>query len=569
MNCLKSLELQSKRNKTFSRIIIKFLSKKLESITRLLRTVRYMKPVQVIMRFRLYFYYPKVDLGPSPGLREWTNTLTLPATRQPSMINVDTFTFLNVKCTVPINGWDNTGQSKLWCYNMHYFDDLNASGAFHRRAWHREIIKRWIRENPIGLGTGWEPYPISLRIVNWIKYAQTGNTLSDKALDSLVLQTRWLYQRLEWHLLGNHLFANAKALLFAGCFFSGEESEKWLIQGLKILESELKEQFLDDGGHFELSPMYHALGLEDLIDVVALSRATDIDGLNLLAMRCETTIVRAINWLKVMSHPDGRISFFNDAAFGVAPENESLYAYAARLGFPIHIEPRCEYLADSSYLRLETDQAVLLSDLARIGPDYIPGHAHADSLSFELSLFNERVIVNSGTSVYGVSDERLRQRGTKAHNTVCIGNHNSSEVWSGFRVGRRAKIVISDLKVQGPELGFIAHHDGYAFLKGAPLHIREIRMIDNTLLILDRVLEANPSEARYHFHPEIIINTNGNNGTLKLKGGQIIYISSSSLMRVEKTSWNLEFGLEIPNFCIKVSLIKGEAFLKLDWSNSE
>ena len=79
-----------------------------------------------------------------------------------------------------------------------------------------------------------------------------------------------------------------------------------------------------------------------------------------------------------------------------------------------------------------------LLDVAPVGPDYLPGHAHADTLSFELSLFGQRVLVNSGTSQYEAGPERSRQRGTAAHNTVIVDGHDSSEVWAGFRVARRA-----------------------------------------------------------------------------------------------------------------------------------
>ncbi len=33
------------------------------------------------------------------------------------------------------------GRAKLWLYNLHYFDDLNAAGASARVAWHRELIQ--------------------------------------------------------------------------------------------------------------------------------------------------------------------------------------------------------------------------------------------------------------------------------------------------------------------------------------------------------------------------------------------------------------------------------------------
>ena len=77
----------------------------------------------------------------------------------------------------------------------------------------------------------------------------------------------------------------------------------------------------------------------------------------------------------------------------------------------------------------------LIVDIAKIGPDYQPGHGHADTLSFELSIFGQRVFVNSGISQYENNSERLRQRSTPAHNTVVVNDNISSDVWNSFRVG--------------------------------------------------------------------------------------------------------------------------------------
>src|SRR5262249_6854070 len=141
-----------------------------------------------------------------------------------------------------------------------------------RADWHRDLIKRWIAENPPGAGNGWEPYPISLRVVNWIAWSLAGGKLDEVACDSLATQVRVLGASLEYHLLGNHLLANAKALVFAGCYFTGPEAEAWLTAGLSLLQRELAEQILADGGHFERSPMYHAIILEDVLDLVQLAR---------------------------------------------------------------------------------------------------------------------------------------------------------------------------------------------------------------------------------------------------------------------------------------------------------
>src|SRR5204863_10066145 len=131
-----------------------------------------------------------------------------------------------------------------------------------------DLMQRWLTEHPPQLANGWEPYPTSLRIVNWIASALAGNDLSPSVLQSLSVQVRALCAALEFHLGGNHLLANAKALVFAGRFFSGPEAEKWLRTGLDLLDAELREQILDDGGHFELSPMYHAIILEDVLDLI-------------------------------------------------------------------------------------------------------------------------------------------------------------------------------------------------------------------------------------------------------------------------------------------------------------
>ncbi|MFI5447130.1 heparinase II/III family protein [Polaromonas sp. UC242_47] len=268
-----------------------------------------------------------------------------------SMVAEDTFVFLSESRTV-VNkvAWNDSAVEKLWLYNLHYFDDLNAAGAANRREWHMRLVERWIEENPPGYGNGWEPYPISLRIVNWIKWAMGGGALSSRAIASLAIQVRFLSERLEFHLLGNHLLANAKALIFAGAFFEQEEAGEWLTKGLAILRREMPEQILADGGHFERSPMYHAVILEDMLDIENIANAYG------LGVIIEAGVVDKMrDWLATMCHPDGEIAFFNDAAFGIAPRLMALSEYAQRLKHPVHQAPShgVLQLVESGYVRLE------------------------------------------------------------------------------------------------------------------------------------------------------------------------------------------------------------------------
>lgn len=528
------------------------------------RTVRHLRPVQV--HGRLWFRLRKVrpDLSPAPPRRAPGGGWCPAPARAPSLTGPLRFRFLNEEHALAAAGWDDPMLPKLWRYNLHYFDDLTAAGWRDREDWHRDLLARWIAGNPPGQGSGWEPYPTSLRIVNWVKWHLAGGDLPAEAWQSLAVQARALAGRMEWHLLGNHLFVNAKALVFAGHVFDGPEAAGWRTTGLRVLARELDEQFLPDGGQFELSPMYHALGLEDLLDLLNLTRVFPRLLPAEFIARLAGHTRRARRWMDRMAHPDGRLSFFNDATFGIAPDIADLHLYADALG--IASPPAAsalEYLAPSGYARLAAGPAVLLADLARIGPDYLPGHAHADSLSFELSVAGQRVFVNSGTGEYGTGPERLRQRGTAAHNTVVLAGQDSSEVWSGFRVGRRARVRNVAVAQQGDVLVAEGRHDGYAHLPGRPLHYRRFALTATGLTVEDRIDGRwnGPAEARFHLHPAI----RADGTTLHLPNGRPLSLHPSAPLRFEPATWHPEFGLRLPNICLVLPLDRARASLTLRW----
>lgn len=531
-------------------------------------TLRHLRPVQIYGRAWSRAIRPQPNLCPAPPLRAHQGPWVTPARRRRSLTGSEEFCFLNEAHSLSHHGWDDPALSKLWRYNLHYFDDLNAEGAAWREPWHKALIARWIAENPPGAGSGWEPYPTSLRIVNWIKWALAGNAFGGEALHSLAIQTRWLVRRLEHHLLGNHLLANAKALVFAGSFFSGREAEGWRQLGFRLLEREVDEQILADGGHFELSTMYHALALEDMLDLVNVMRSSGATvppawGAKIAAMR---------GWLACMCHPDGEIAFFNDAAIGIAPSPKALERYARRLGFPSREAVRngCTWLRDSGYIRLQDSRAVALIDVARVGPDHLPGHAHADTLSFELSVRGQRVIVNSGTSLYGSGLERQRQRGTAAHNTVVIDGQDSSEVWSGFRVARRARphgLSVTQA-VGGPVVA--CGHDGYARLPGRPYHHRTWIFAEDGLTVRDAVRGSHAmAEALFHFHPDhtAILSEDGRSGRLISASTEVLrWRLACGEARLQPSSWHSEFGLSQPSQCLAVRLSEGESAIEFQWS---
>jgi uncharacterized heparinase superfamily protein len=413
-----------------------------------------------------------------------------------------------------IKTWNDSEPEKLWLYHLHYLEQPRPQTA----AW-------WMDENPPGRGIGWEPYPLSRRISNWVAW------LLDDSLEpefrrrvetNLATQAEWLSQSLEWRLLGNHLLVNAKALVMAGVYFDGPKANFWLRRGLFVLRRELAEQVLQDGGHFELSPMYHALVLEDVLDLVNLCQvyprrlgAEEADWRQMAG--------KMLGWLEQLTHPDGQIAYFNDSVQGLAAEPSALREYAVRLDVREFRIP----LGASGYVRLQAGETIVLFDAGPVGPDYQPGHGHCDLLSLEISRRGNRVISNSGVSTYEPCPRRLAERGTAAHNTLRVDGAEQSEVWSSFRVARRARAM--DRRTDGQHWAE-AGHDGYRRLKGSVTHRRWVEVRDGHVTVNDRLEGTgfHRAEVFWHLSP-------GARAEIGFEGGMERVI--------EKGSWCAGFGL--------------------------
>jgi len=476
---------------------------------------------------------------------------------------------------VDTNTWKTEKQDKLWEYNLHYFNFIN-SNAYVKIYKNNSLIKKWVSANTPFYGVGWDRYPTSIRIVNWVKWILLGNQLDNTELKSLFIQSRWLFKNPERHLLGNHFFSNLKALVFAGCLFNSPEAKKWLLWSLKKINIELQEQVLSDGGHFERSPMYHALFLEDILDLINLANTyKTID--ETIVSHWKQLGYQMLYWLKNMIHPDKEIAFFNDAALGVANSFEDLSSYAAKLNFDLrHLSQKnnskrniCVIkLINSGYIRLESKNAVAILDVAPLGPDYLPAHGHADTLSFELSVFGERIIVNGGTSCYGNSETRLKERQTSSHSTVEVNNKDSSEVWGGFRVAKRAYPKNLIIKETVNEMNISCSHTGYAKEGKGIWHIRNWKMKDNEIEIIDHIKgEYITASSRLIFHPNLFITKkNNSNFEILLMSGKKIKLKLLKCDgKIIKAKYAMEFGKTLDTKCLLIKIESNNANCKFTW----
>jgi uncharacterized heparinase superfamily protein len=400
--------------------------------------------------------------------------------------------------------WACADMPRLWRYNLHYFDWMLDP----RRAPEStlRLTHDWLLHNPPGTPDTWDPYVLSLRVVNWVKYAlSTPVPLTREAawLESLWSQSAWLHGNLEHHILANHLFKNLKALLFASAFFDDAQASRWRRTGERLLGEQLIEQTLADGGHFERSPMYHAIFTEDLLDLLALERALPGSLAPESITRLTEKAAACLAFLADMVHPDGEISLFNDSAVGIAAAPARLFAYGTRLLGPGAPAARpvnaLVQRADSGYFGWQGTRDAWLIDCGPISVDYQPGHAHCDLLSYELSFDDHRIVVDRGVFDYESGRRRQQARCTSGHNTVMVDGHEQSEIWGVFRVGRRARPLLARLQQTGEEVRFEGAHDGYRHLAGEVLHRRTARYVIHGRLEVTDTLTGGGSHTMDNF----------------------------------------------------------------------
>ena len=525
----------------------------IDSGLRLLRTVRHLRARQVFaqVRHRLPRRTPRPGdwAEPAPDIRWQARDFPAPTAgvANASAILAGRLAFVGRTESVGFPpAWDCVGVPKLWLYNLHYHEflwDLEYPDAC-------AVVLDWIAQHRPRAGqTGWEAYPTSLRVVNWCTLffgRHASRTLSDGVFRQALWmsvrdQTRHLERNLEWHLMANHLLENAVALAVVGSCFSHRDAARWLDRGCTLLEQELPEQILADGGHVERSPMYQCRVFYDL----RLLTATAEPRLVALVAPYLTEAARALG---AMTHPDGGIALLNDSAFGVYPMPE-----------PEDREPGSFALHHAGYFGAQNaDGDYIICDAGAMGPDYQPGHGHADLFSFELSLGGHRVVVDSGVSTYESGAMRDYCRSTRAHNTVEIDGADQAELWAGFRVGRRT--VPSGVQWRESPDGFTlsGEHTGYGHLSGSPRHRRCFDWRQAGLLtITDRVAADRPVEsvARLHLHPACDVERlEDDHCTLRYAGGRAD-ISWQGWQAVELTesTYCPRFGVETPNPCLALS----------------
>lgn len=554
-------------------------------LLRLVRTLRFLQARQVVARvkgrLRSLWLSPQRfferETPPCPVSRWEEKGLKFlppgPTANSSEALLRGEFRFLNH--TNPLGwppDWEASGCSKLWLYNLHYFDWIWPLSYEEGRV----AAQDWIARHDLRKGrVGWEPYPVSLRLMNGCGFffgrhatqIKADSGFRDRLWRSLYLQAEWLSRHLETHLLANHFLENGAALAFAGACFEGPEGERWKKLGLQILSEQIPEQILPDGMHFERSPMYHC---RMVYLFLLLVQTGDVE----VQAQVLKPLERMLRALRRLCHPDGQVALFNDSAFGIYNDPAELRAVGEAFlksagpssgdlaGTP---DPAVWALSDAGYYGGGSPDGknYLICDAGPIGPDYNPGHAHGDLLSFELTLRGHRVVVDAGVYDYEAGEMRQYARSTAAHNTVELNGQDQCEFWGGFRVARRARPQDVAWTTGGEGFRLEAGHDGYERLPGRPRHRRVFDWQTSGRLVVQDEIEGGEGTcavSRVHLHPDCRVEKlEGLEARVVFPGGRVRFSFQGQGNLTLKKSWYCpEFGIRIENACLSYEAVSGE-----------
>ncbi len=491
---------------------------------------------------------------------KWKNCLTelniysgqLPIERKDKLPNKIGFNFLNdyKELNFPIM-WNNKSRSRLWQFNLHYFDwgriwidqSIISKKKIDKIFIFENILDQWICNNPIAYGDGWHSYTISLRIRNWIWFFRAFPEMVNKSrLQSLWLQICWLYLHPEKCHGGNHWLENLTALVLGSLQFENKYSQKIYLYSITNLKKELEKQVLDDGGHEERSAAYHILILDRLVEVGFVIQKVKNERPEWLIK----FISRMTKWLCLIVLRKEKIPRFNDSPIDICPPINHVIKFARsyinntenKLGgtrellsrsktkdltipekycFPEIRVPKIVDLKDTGWMILRLGKSwEFLFKYGKSSPKHLPAHGHSDLFSFDLYKNGEPVIAETGTSIYGNCRERLYERSGNAHNVLNLARYNSKiknndskwiepfDVWGNFRAGRKAKLIKRTIEyVKNNTFSILASHDGFKCI-GA-LYERKITISINQkdeidLKISEIIACKFPLIAKQNFH---------------------------------------------------------------------
>lgn len=423
--------------------------------------------------------------------------------------------------------WTDQSHGRLWNYNLQYAGFLLQDNPGQKIK--SELICHLYEQLFRGTVPP-EPYPASLRsmnVIRWLSGAiKNGFQPSEALKTGLVSELHFIAGHPEYHLLGNHLLENAFALLMGGYFLN---QQNLITKAEEIFQTELTEQFLEDGAHFERSVMYHQVMTARLIEAASyLPEDTP------LSVTMQEMIPQTLSWLRGMTFQNGDIANFNDCTYTTSHQSQPIFDAAKSHDYTPGNQPT---FIDSGFRKLKNATFELIAAIGGMEPDYLPAHIHADTFSFILHVQGQPVVADPGISLYEAGPQRILERSTPYHNTVTRNELNTADVWHSFRAGRRPRITVLTDEPANVRASLTCK----PFSEKPFTHTRQFSLHADSLEIADTVGGSDKVTGRMNLHPGVLVQQQTENMIVLTGGLKITFENVQKLEIVEylfNETWN-------------------------------
>jgi uncharacterized heparinase superfamily protein len=265
---------------------------------------------------------------------------------------------------------------------------------------------------------------------------------------------------------------------------------------LRALEQEMAVQVLPDGGHRSRSPKLQLQVLRDFVDIRAALRAAAIEPPQAL----HGAIERMAPMLRLFRHGDRRLALFNDSIEEDGVLIDLVLTRSEAKG------PAPRHAPVTGFDRLEAGRSLVIVDTGGPPSAGFDEHAHAGTLSFEMSHGRERIIVNCGAYRGPKRNWSRVARASAAHSVLVVADTNAAEIRENGAVGRSPAAVTREYAEHEGQQWVSATHDGYRVRFGL-IYTRQIFLAaDGEDLRGEDQLAGRPGAAfavRFHLHPAV------------------------------------------------------------------
>jgi len=458
---------------------------------------------------------------------------------------------------VPYLDFDQVGDAKVtWELNRH--QHLVTLAKAHRLTgdarYAQELFRQWYdwrEQNPYGVGINWaSSLEVAFRSLSWlwVWYLLNGCSVVPERFSfdlryALALNARHISRFLSTYFSPNtHLLGEGVGLFFIGTLCPELRSaRRWQQRGWQIVLSEAERQVRPDGMHFEQSLYYHVYAVDFFLHARILAHVNGIP----VPVQLDQTIEKMLDVISAMGKAgslprfgddDGgrlfdsrrnRVEHLSDslatgavlfdrpdfkAAIGSIPE-ESAWLLGTQGISRFERLPSTRRLLSSFCLEqsgiyvMSSSKPVQSQLVIDTGPREVGrvGHRHADTLSVQLAVGGEMLLVDPGTFAYvDPRPEREWFRGTAAHNTVQVDRLCQCESAGPFKWNNVSYANV-DCWMTGANFDLLmASHNGYQRLSDPVRHSRTVFHLKSSFWMIRDVLEGTEKhhlQASWHFAP--------------------------------------------------------------------